>query len=137
MATNSQAGRNSYTLANLLRSRREASKAIASYDRARELDGDYAGRPYFHEERAGVLFLAGRYTEAVAEYEEAHRLGASVRTLALRADALMFAGDFASARAAFTDYNERAAGCGDAEWRLKQLFLDALVSDRQIPVPGS
>ncbi|MGA8365651.1 MAG: DUF4365 domain-containing protein [Solirubrobacteraceae bacterium] len=122
-----EAGHNSYNLANVLRSRCEYEKSLASFDRALHHDPAYAGRAYFHKERAGMLFHAGRYLEAAAAYEQAYRLETDSLTVGLRADALMFSGRYEDARAGFAEYNTITQGDGQPEWRLKEAFLGILV----------
>ena len=71
--------------------------ALELYDLAAESDPAYAKRPYWQRERAGVLFLMGRFTEAVAGYRQALALGSEGLTSMLLADSLLFAGEYANA----------------------------------------
>jgi tetratricopeptide (TPR) repeat protein len=129
-----EAGHNSYNLANLLRSRCEPEKSLASFDRALRHNSNYSQRSYFHSDRAGMLFHAGRYVEAAEGYAQAHSLDpADPLTIGLRADALMFAGRYADARAGFAEYNAAAGEKGLAEWRLKEQFLGILIEQFDVP----
>jgi hypothetical protein len=119
------AARESYNLANVLRGRRIPADALAAYDRAALLEPAYADRPYFHEERAGVLFGSGRFDEAAQTYGLAHEMDPQPKLVGLRADALMFAGRYADALAAFRDFN--ASGKDEAEWRIKERFMSIVV----------
>lgn len=98
---------------------------MTSYYRAVLHEPAYASRPYFHEERAGALFGTARFYEASQAYELANKLAADPRLVGLRADALMFAGRYAEALAAFREFN--ASGEDKAEWRIKERFMGIVV----------
>jgi Domain of unknown function (DUF4365)/Tetratricopeptide repeat len=126
------AGRESYNLGHVFRGRHEPDKALKAYDRAAQLDPTYRDRQYFHEERAGVLFSAGRFDDAAELYAVANEMGEHHRIVGLRADALMFAGRYAEALAAFLHHNQLAGVDGMAEWRIKERFMSVVVGQLDI-----
>ena len=119
------AARDRYSIGNSFRASRRPSDAIRSYVRAARLDPQYRDLPYFNHELGGMLFIVGLYSLAAAFYVKAVALGARGGaetggygfTRALAADALLYAGRYADAEAAFTD----AIVEGDVtpEWELK------------------
>ncbi len=115
----------SYNAAQLIRKddRREALRLL---DRAGDLDARYRERGYWCRERAGLLFLEGRYDEAVSAYEEAIVRGeADARPLL--ADSLYWAGRFDEAAAQFVDV--AADPEASAEWRLKLFVLERFLGE--------
>jgi tetratricopeptide (TPR) repeat protein len=126
------AGRESYNLGHVFRGRHEPTKALKSYDRAAQHEPGYAGRPYFHEERAGVIFSAGRFDDAAELYRVTNEADPHHRIVGLRADALMFAGRYAEALTAFQHYNKLAGADGLAEWRIKERFVRFVVDQMGI-----
>ena len=123
-----------YTLATFLRLRWRVDEAVTAYDAAAEKGKPpYRERGYFHRERAGMLFEAGRYAEAAGAYREALSLGndgqlesrGEIQTLL--ADALMLAGQYRQAYDTFraTPWTRSRWG---TEWRLKQLALEHLLA---------
>jgi tetratricopeptide (TPR) repeat protein len=132
MADRPEAGRNSYTLGNLLRSRHQSQRAVEAYDRAMVYDPAYQARAYFHEERVGALFGAERFHESAEEYALARELGAPDRISVLLADALMFAGRYGEALSAFGAYSPSEPDDAVDEWGLKELFLDRLTTEMDI-----
>jgi tetratricopeptide (TPR) repeat protein len=105
---------------------------LKAYDRAAQHDPGYTDRPYFHEERAGVLFTAGRFDDAAELYRVAGEAEGHCRIVGLRADALMFAGRYAEALAAFRHHNKLAGTDGLAEWRIKERFVSLIVHQLDI-----
>lgn len=125
--------RASVNLGNFFRRRAEPVIAIELYERALVCDPGYGDRAHYWEEKAGVLFGARRYDEAVQAYKRALDLGSGDHVLALHADALLFAGEYTEARAGFRAFlATKPAGDRDAEYRLKLDLANEIVDDFKI-----
>ena len=128
-----QASREVLSLANHHRNQHEADRSIELYRRAAELDPEYRERVHFWHELAGVLFLADCFEESADAYGKAIDLGGGDMAPLLRADALMFAGQYAAAREAFReavlDVESFQRG---SEYYLKVGLLDFIIDWRGI-----
>ncbi|HEX6601453.1 MAG TPA: tetratricopeptide repeat protein, partial [Solirubrobacterales bacterium] len=126
----SGAAAEAYNVAMLEKRLKDKDAARHWFERAAELDPSYLDRGYFHSDLAGVLFLMGNKEEAAAHYLRAVELGADVHVKALAADALLFAGRYATALEMFEEYLAKVDGGSfeDAEWRLKAWVLPTLIS---------
>jgi tetratricopeptide (TPR) repeat protein len=129
-------------LANFYRTRTEPSRALDLYERALACDAGYADRAYYWEEKAGVLFGVKRYDEAAAGYQRALDLGSDEHVRALRADALLFSGEYAQARAEWQRlFESEPSGRRHAEYVLKLDFINEIIGrfglDRQDRRPPS
>ncbi len=126
-----------YNLAVFLRQRWRVEEAVAAFEAAAsEGRPPYRDRGYFHRERAGMLFEAGRSAEAAAAYREALGLPGDTshspeEVEALLADALMFAGEYRAAHDAFAG-NSWLKKPQASEWRLKRLALHHLLTHVQV-----
>lgn len=121
-----EAGREHYNLANLLRTRREPNESCRHYELALECDPAYAGRAHYWFEYGGVLWGAGRFIDAAQAYGRAVELGSQPLALALQADCLMYAGQYAEARELLRRFNGEHRGEGEA-YRLKGRVLDTII----------
>ena len=127
------AGRSCYTLGAFFRRQAEPEESVRWYEEALAGDPGYADRDYYWQDLGGVLFGSHRYPESVTAYDRARELGAEGLVEALAADATMFAGRYEEARDRFQEYLEKNAD-SQSEYRLKAVFLDALVEQFGIPI---
>jgi tetratricopeptide (TPR) repeat protein len=129
-----QASREVLSLANHHRNQQEAGRSIELYERAAELDPEYRERPHFWHELAGVLFFSGHFEESAEAYGKAIDLGGGDMAPLLRADALMFAGQYAAARDAFREsVDDITSFQRGAEYHLKIGLLDFIIEWRGVP----
>ncbi len=115
----------------LLRKEGSTREALHYFNLAAKYDGAYRTREYYLAEVGGLLFHAGRFSMSAEYYAKAFRNGAGNRCIALRADALMFAGKYTEALESFREY-ERTTGKIDGEWYLKKLVLEDIVETYKI-----
>ena len=108
------------------RFRKDKREALKYYLLAAKCDPSYKKRNYFWEEIAGILFVLGKFSFSEKFYNKALEFGASIRYMALRADALMFAGRYKDAKNLFEEYVEKTDEV-DSEWILKLWVLDELM----------
>lgn len=131
-----------YNLGNHLRKRASDFKlkreVFKYYRLAAKYDPAYKTRPYFWAESAGLLFLLDKFGFAETFYNKALELGAPIECMALRADALMFAGRYMDAKELFEGYANKADEV-DSEWLLKLWVLPELIRiikiEKQIRYP--
>ncbi len=118
-----------YNLGNHLRAQRGLHDrgALKQYCLAARCDPVYRQRHYFWREAGGILFGLARFAFSARAYDKAIRLGGEKECMALRADALMFAGRYAEAHQLFQDYLRTDVDAEDAEWRLKSFALVAII----------
>lgn len=120
----------SYGLGMLRKRLKDAKSAIEAFQRAAELDDRYLQRAYFHSDLAGVLFEGREYEGAAEHYARAAELGQEDDLiLALRADALLFSGQYGDALKHFGDFLSRHSEADAAEWRLKHKSLPLLIEN--------
>jgi tetratricopeptide (TPR) repeat protein len=115
----------------LLRREGRKKEALHYYNLAAKWDSAYKTREYYLAEVGGLLFHAERYSLSAEYYGKALRNGGEIRCIALRADALMFAGKYKEALEAFKEY-EKIAGKIAGEWYLKMLILEDIVETYKI-----
>jgi len=119
-----QAATAHYNLGQHLRAQRGPydRAALKHYRLAARGDPMYRQRHYFWREVGGILFGLGRFGFSASAYDRAIRLGGETECVALRADALMFAGRYSEAHQSFRVYLGSNA-TADAEWRLKKFAV--------------
>jgi tetratricopeptide (TPR) repeat protein len=123
-----------YNFGNILRRRTIDDKrdAIKYYKKAAKNNSDYFKRPYFWQEQAGIYFLLKNFKISELYYKYALKLGSPKNILALRADALMFCGEYKGAYKLFCkylkkfDYTKERAYC---EFCLKSKFLKTIIEN--------
>lgn len=131
-----QAGACCYNLGNKLRGSAPNSdkEAFLYYRKALKYDPTYKQRDYFWSEFAGILFHLGKFRSSEHFYGKAYALNSNTQLLALRADALMFGGEYKSALKLLNKYDSELNEY-DSEWALKRWFLKGLIKtikqDRQ------
>jgi tetratricopeptide (TPR) repeat protein len=103
----------------------DATKTNELWDAAVAADPDTTKKPRYWAQRGGVLFLDGRWADAVDSYQHAVRLGDET-SRPLLADALLWAGRYSEALKEF-DRSQIREGDENAEWRLKSKALSILV----------
>ena len=111
-----------YNLGNRLR----GLEAFHHYRLASKYDGSYRNRNYFWREIGGILFLIGKFSYSEKCYKKAIELGASSECMALRADALMFSGNYKEALNLFQEYS-KGTNNFEGEWPLKLWVLKGLI----------
>ena len=119
---------NYYNLANAMRrSNLFSEKQIISwYKKAARLWEEYLNREYFWEEIGGVLFNCNKYLCSSRFYKKAITIKEKTWTMALCADALLFAGRYRESLDYFEHYlNEEKNP--ETEWVLKACLLEYLV----------
>jgi len=137
---NAQAATAHYNLGNHLRAQGYPYQkaALKQYQLASKLDPLYRERHYFWREVGGVLFGLDRFGFSARAYERAIRLGGGSDCVALRADALMFAGRYSEADELFVKYM-KAESRPDTEWVLKSIALPRIMElsgvEKQVRVP--
>jgi tetratricopeptide (TPR) repeat protein len=115
-----------YNLANRLAGDARPVEVFHHYRLAAKLFPSYRDMGYWCRETAGVLFEGGRYSESVYFYDRAREAGEDWPLDGVMGDALMFAGRYADAVAAF----ETAVADPDQdnpEWQLKLWALQTLI----------
>lgn len=119
-----------YNLGNYMRGRgrdwSDKREALKYYLLAAKYDPNYRKRTYFWEEVAGIFFGLDKFSFSEKFYNKAIELGASANCMALRADALMFAGRYKDAKKLFEEYANKTDEV-DSEWILKLWVLDELI----------
>jgi tetratricopeptide (TPR) repeat protein len=117
-----------YNLGNRIRggSRRNDREALHHYHMASKYDPSYLKRNYFWSETGGILFHLDRYSCSERFYLKALQLGAGHECIALRADALMFAGKYKMSYTFFKEYENVSREVED-EWALKSWILGGLM----------
>lgn len=95
---------------------------------APKYDPSYLKRNYFWSEIGGILFRLGKYSYSERFYLKALELGAGPECIALRADALMFAGEYKLSYALFKEYENVSKEVED-EWALKSWILGGLIKN--------
>lgn len=111
-----------YNLGNRLR----GLEAFHHYRMASKYDESYRNRNYFWREIAGILFLIGKFSYSEKCYKKALELGASLECMALRADSLMFSGNYKEALNLFREYS-KVTNNFEGEWPLKLWVLKGLI----------
>lgn len=128
-----EASREMISLGNLHRYDQDGPKALELYERAAELDPDYLERAYYWRELGGVLFFCDRFSESADAYAKAIELGEEAWDEILRADALMFAGEYRKSREAFAEVIPGLQSIErGAEYPLKHVMLSHLVEEMGI-----
>lgn len=112
-----------YSAARLLGSH-DLGRTLTLYEKAARRDEAYRERDYWQRERAGFLFLSGRFDDAAAGYRIALGLG-DTRATPLLADALLFAGAYDEAFRLLQEV-VRDDDLTKPEWRLKHRVLEFL-----------
>lgn len=126
---NLPASREAISLGNHYRSAAMPERAVELYEQAADFDPQYRARAYWWHEYAGVLFGSHRYADAADAYGKALELGTdNDLTESLRADALLYAGEYEAALEAFAQRNHDAPD--DGEYRLKTTVLTTIVEER-------
>lgn len=104
----------SYSLGNSAREAEDIKEALRGYFRAARLDPNYRAAAYWNAEIAGMLWGRGHYLIASDFYRKGVELGATEMRGHL-GDALLYAGRYAEAHAAFLTYLEEAESA-PADW---------------------
>jgi tetratricopeptide (TPR) repeat protein len=122
-----------YNLAACLRDsgKQNMLKAFSYYRMAVKYDPTYKNRDYFWSEIAGILFLLEKYNYSEKFYNRAFQTKPIPEYLALRADAIMFAGRYKEAYSLFNKYIEIIDKPED-EWILKSVALSFLLSELKL-----
>jgi tetratricopeptide (TPR) repeat protein len=107
-------------------SRSNNREAFRHYHMASKYDPNYLKRNYFWSEAGGILFHLDKYSFSERFYSKALELGAGSECIALRADALMFAGKYKMAYTLFKEYENISKEVKD-EWALKSWILEGLM----------
>jgi tetratricopeptide (TPR) repeat protein len=110
-----------YSFGNKLRRGDLSSKlrALSYYNKAAKYDKNYRNRDYFYAEIAGILFGLCRYECSARFYQKASELGNDKKLLALKADALLFAGKYLESYELFDRY-DKENDKPESEWILKK-----------------
>ncbi|MHB8771302.1 MAG: DUF4365 domain-containing protein [Syntrophales bacterium] len=106
--------------------RKNVVEAIHHYKMAAKANKDYRNRDYFYQRLGGCLFNHGKFKWSEQFYKRALDLGAPERCLALRADALMFAGEYSDSTTLFGEYLKSKKE-PEPVWVLKKLVLDYII----------
>lgn len=120
-----------YNLANTTMCQRRYKESIHYFKLAAKYDQNYKKRDYFWREIAGMLFLSGKYRFSERFYNKTFELSENMELLALRADALMFLGEYKAARFLFEEYL-KSNDAINSQWVLKEWFLRKLIEDMNI-----
>lgn len=123
-----EAAESHYNLGNRIRGggRKNHWEAFHHYHMASKYDPSYLKRNYFWSESAGILFSIGKYSCSERFYLKALQLDAGSECIALRADALLFAGRYKMAYTLFKEY-EHLSKEVENEWALKSWILAGLM----------
>jgi len=126
-----------YNLGNILsrRSKNEKNEAIKYYKKAAKNNPDYFKRPYFWKEQAGIYFSLGYYKTSELYFKYSLKLGSPNSVLGLRADALMFCGEYKNSYVLFCEYLNKSDSQKDAnycEFCLKSIFLNTIIENFKI-----
>ncbi|MDT0275537.1 DUF4365 domain-containing protein [Blastococcus goldschmidtiae] len=115
-----------YTAGNTFFHRSNAwALALTSYKRAYELDPSYGSRAYFCGELAAANFECGNFTAATDWYSRAIDLQPDeIDTLACRADAFAYAGQYLTASEDFAEYFRRPSEMRRSIWGIKARALE-------------
>ena len=118
---------NYYNIANAMRSSKFFSErqVISWYKRAARLWEDYLNREYYWAEIGGVLFNCSKYLCSSSFYKNAIKIEEKPLTIALCADALMFAGRYKESLDYFERYLKKESN-PRPEWLLKKALLEHL-----------
>ena len=130
-----EAGVSHYNLGNRIRggNLRNNREAFHHYHMASKYDPSYLKRNYFWSETGGILFGVDKYSCSERFYLKALELGAGSECIALRADALMFAGKYKMSYTLFKEYENVSKEVED-EWALKSWILGGLIKNLGIEV---
>jgi tetratricopeptide (TPR) repeat protein len=101
-------------------------EALCHYLKAAKYDPTYKKRDYFWSEVGGILFHLNKFSCSERFYSKAIEIGAGTECMALRADALMFAGKYREAYELFEEHSKVAKKIED-EWALKSWILGGLI----------
>jgi tetratricopeptide (TPR) repeat protein len=126
-----------YNLGSILskRSKNEKNEAIKYYKKAAKNNPDYFKRPYFWKEQAGIYFSLGYYKTSELYYKHSLKLGSPNSVLGLRANALMFCGEYKNSYVLFCEYLNKLDNQKDAnycEFCLKSKFLNTVIKNFKI-----
>ena len=126
---------NYYNLANAMRGSNLFSekKIISWYKNAARLWKEYMNREYFWAEIGGVLFNCNKYLCSSRFYKKAIKIKEKIWTIALCADALLFAGRYRESLDFFANYLQKEKN-PEAEWVLKAFLLEYLVEFSSIEI---
>ncbi len=122
--------RESYNFGNHHRNNGEASEAIRHYEDAARYEPAYFERAHYWFELGGALFFGRRFADAANFYSRALELGADRIAGALRADSLMFDGEYAEARQLLESFNSESVDDDRprlAEYRLKEFLVHVVI----------
>ncbi|WP_196799769.1 MULTISPECIES: DUF4365 domain-containing protein [unclassified Thioalkalivibrio] len=128
-----------YNHANILRKEKSQRRnAVRHYFRARQLYPAYAKKDYWLSELGRCLFGLRHYRFSSRLYKASLEIEFSVEVQGLYADALLYSGKVAQARAEFKSYlDNEAEGKLVAEWHLKWVctkwIIDVLGVRKQSP----
>ncbi|MBA4313100.1 MAG: hypothetical protein C0417_10780 [Chlorobiaceae bacterium] len=103
----------------------EPLKAVTHYRNAAKYDPDYLKRNYFLAELGGIMFESGHFRFASRFYERAIDLGGENKYIALKADSLLFAGNYEMAENVFEIYldKRKTIDLDDIEWVMKHKVI--------------
>lgn len=122
-----QVGRAYMNLASFHRGRACPDRAVSFYEEAARHDPAYLERAHYWFELGGVLWGTRQYAKAADAYGRSIELGTTQRlAVALRADCLMFAGEYAAALEQFERFNADHPE-DDGEYRLKEMAVRAII----------
>ena len=125
-----------YNLGNILRVRsKNEKKSINYYKKAAKNNPDYFKRAYFWKEQAGIYFSLGYYKTSELYYKYSLKLGSPNSVLGLRADALMFCGEYKNSYVLFCEYLNKLDSQKDTnycEFCLKSKFLNTIIENFKI-----
>ena len=119
-----------YSIGNMARAERRFLRAISFYNKARKAWNEYGDRIYFLQELAGSLFLDRRYQLAAKLYARSIVIGEDHMSDMRLGDALLMAGQAASAHEAFSSALKNAEESWREQTAAVYVWLSARVADR-------
>ncbi|WP_319480989.1 DUF4365 domain-containing protein [uncultured Draconibacterium sp.] len=126
-----QIGIANYNLANHYNSRNMFLEAIHHLNQARKYAPIYWNQYYFCSEMASVFFRSGKYKCASKLYLKSLSIKNDNKTIALYADSLMLAGEYAEATKKFKEYLDNEEKPHE-EFVLKHIILSQLLNKFKI-----
>ena len=120
-----------YNLGNHYSNRAVFFQAIHHFNLARKFAPIYLKQQYFYSEIASVLFRYGKYIFASNFYLKSLKLKSDNHTLALYADALMFAGEYEKSIKKFGEYLDKSDKPIE-EFVLKKILLELILKKHKI-----
>lgn len=125
-----------YSMGNFYRMRRNALPTVRSFNHARKLRPQYMATGYFLQELGACMFGQARYRCAAAIYGRAVGIATGPQQELHLADALLFSGNVADAKAHYENASETEDAILKYEAIVKQMLCDWLIDwVGQSPLP--